>query len=145
MKDYLLLAIKAAILAGEGIMDIYKKDFVVDFKADKSPLTEADRLADIIIYSTLADTLPIISEESKTLPFEVRKEWNQCWLVDPLDGTKEFVKKNGEFTVNIALIENGIPKLGVVYLPVKKVIYFVCIKQSDISTPLINQSQATTA
>lgn len=124
MKENLLLAIKAAIMAGEGIMNIYKEDFNVDFKEDKSPLTEADRLADKIIHSILLDTYPIISEETKTLPFKIRKQWNQCWLVDPLDGTKEFVKRNGEFTVNIAFIEDGIPKLGVVYLPVTHVVYF---------------------
>lgn len=124
MKEYLLLAIKAAILAGEAIMAVYNRDFIVDFKADQSPLTEADRLGDKIIHTSLSGTFPIISEESKTLPFEVRKEWNQCWLVDPLDGTKEFIKRNGEFTVNIALIEHGVPKLGVVYLPVTKVVYF---------------------
>ena len=124
MKENLLLAIKAAIMAGEGIMKIYKEDFNVDFKEDKSPLTEADRLADEIIHSKLLNKFPIISEETKTLPFEIRKQWNQCWLVDPLDGTKEFIKRNGEFTVNIAFIENGIPKLGVVYLPVTQVVYF---------------------
>lgn len=124
MKEKLVLAIKAAIAAGEGIMRIYKEDFNVDFKEDKSPLTEADRLADEIIHTILSNQYPIISEETKALPFEVRKRWNQCWLVDPLDGTKEFVKRNGEFTVNIAFIEDGIPKLGVVYLPVTQMMYF---------------------
>lgn len=119
-----MLAIKAAIRGGEAIMEIYEKDFSVDFKKDNSPLTEADRSADKVIHAILSDTYPIISEESKTLPYDIRKDWNQCWLVDPLDGTKEFIKRNGEFTVNIAFIEDGIPKLGVVYLPVTKVIYF---------------------
>jgi 3'(2'), 5'-bisphosphate nucleotidase len=96
----------------------------VEFKADDSPLTEADRAAHEIIVSRLASTpYPVLSEESKAVPFEVRKEWDRYWLVDPIDGTKEFIRKNGEFTVNIALIEHGRPILGVVLVPVSSVFY----------------------
>lgn len=124
MKEHLFLAIKAAIEAGQAIMDVYAKDINVDFKDDQSPLTEADRESDRIIHSVLKYTFPIISEESKALPFEQRKTWDKFWLVDPLDGTKEFIKRNGEFTVNIALIENNLPVLGVVFLPVTSELYF---------------------
>lgn len=121
---HLFKAIQAAVKAGNAIMEIYHKDFTVDYKEDESPLTEADRKADAIIQSELKDTFPIISEESKALPFETRKNWETCWLVDPLDGTKEFIKKNDEFTVNIALIKKGHPVMGIVYLPVFRQLYF---------------------
>ncbi len=117
--------IDAALRAGGAILEIYKRDFEVEFKADESPLTEADKAAHYIIVDALEDTgIPILSEESKAVPFEERKAWTKYWLVDPLDGTKEFIKKNGEFTVNIALIENGRPVMGVVYAPVLKTIYY---------------------
>lgn len=106
--------------AGEAIMQIYQKDFAVEYKADQSPLTEADKAAhDIIVVGLeqLGLAVPILSEEGKHLPYEERKDWDYFWLVDPLDGTKEFVKKNGEFTVNIALIHKDTPVLGVVYAP----------------------------
>src|SRR5690606_26119487 len=93
-------------------------------KDDKSPLTEADRASNEIICNHLQGTFPIISEENKLIDYEERKNWKTCWLIDPIDGTKEFIKKNGEFTVNIALIENGTPVLGVVYLPAKRILYF---------------------
>lgn len=118
------IAVKAAHEAGNAILEIYARDFEVEFKADDSPLTEADRAAHEIIVSRLASTpYPVLSEESKAVPFEVRKEWNRYWLVDPIDGTKEFIRKNGEFTVNIALIEQGRPILGVVLVPVSSVFY----------------------
>ena len=92
--------------------------FNVDYKQDNSPLTEADRIANQIIINFLEKTgIPIISEENKQLAYEERKNWNSCWIVDPLDGTKEFIKKNDEFTVNIALVENGKPIFGVIYAP----------------------------
>ena len=106
--------------AGKAIMEIYKKDFEVTYKDDKSPLTEADRAANEIILrglNALPVTFPILSEEGKTIPYEERKKWDYFWMVDPLDGTKEFIKKNGEFTVNIALIHKNAPILGVVYAP----------------------------
>ena len=118
------IAIDAALRAGGAILEIYKRDFEVEFKADESPLTEADKAAHHIIVDALEDTgLPVLSEESRAVPYEERKAWGTYWLVDPLDGTKEFIRKNGEFTVNIALIENGRPVMGVVYAPVLQTVY----------------------
>ncbi len=106
--------------AGEAIMSIYQKDFTVYEKSDESPLTEADLAAHKIIVRDLQaiSKLPILSEESANIDWQERRTWQDYWLVDPLDGTKEFIKKNGEFTVNIALIQDGKPTLGVVYAPV---------------------------
>ncbi|MFA5619194.1 MAG: 3'(2'),5'-bisphosphate nucleotidase CysQ [Weeksellaceae bacterium] len=124
-NNLLLPAINAAISAGKRIMEVYAGDFKVDFKEDASPLTAADQKSNQEIMDFLLPFgIPIISEENKQLPFEERKKWELCWLVDPLDGTKEFIKKNGEFTVNIALIEKGFPIMGVVYLPVQQILYF---------------------
>jgi len=124
-QELLSIGIKAAVLAGKEIMDVYNHDFTVEFKDDKSPLTEADKKAHLKIIAQLSETgLPILSEEGRTIPFEERSKWKLFWLVDPLDGTKEFVKRNGEFTVNIALIKNNIPVLGVIYAPVMNFIYF---------------------
>lgn len=109
-----------ALTAGVEIMKIYKKDFSVEYKDDKSPLTEADKVANEIICSELSKLyphIPIISEENKQTDYEVRKEWEYYWCIDPIDGTKEFIKKNDEFTVNIALIHKNTPVLGVVYAP----------------------------
>ncbi|WP_100641996.1 3'(2'),5'-bisphosphate nucleotidase CysQ [Alteromonas facilis] len=105
--------------AGEKIMTIYARDFEVMDKSDQSPLTEADLAAHNTICDSLTaiSDLPILSEESASIDWNERKQWNEYWLVDPLDGTKEFIKKNGEFTVNIALIKDGEPVLGVVYAP----------------------------
>jgi len=124
MTHLLRLAIQAGFEAGNEIMKIYEKDFSVEYKDDKSPLTEADRVSNEIICNHLQNTFPIISEENKRIDYEERKNWATCWLIDPIDGTKEFIKKNGEFTVNIALIENEAPVLGVVYLPAKQILYF---------------------
>jgi 3'(2'), 5'-bisphosphate nucleotidase len=116
--------------AGEAILQIYHdKDFskVVDFKSDDSPLTLADKAAHQVIENGLESLyphIPIISEEGRKISYEERKNWEYFWLVDPLDGTKEFIKRNGEFTVNIALIHNGSPVLGVVYTPVTQTTYF---------------------
>jgi 3'(2'), 5'-bisphosphate nucleotidase len=116
---------KVSVKAGLAIMGIYKNDFEIELKADNSPLTIADKLSDQIIRDALLGTnIPIISEESKLLGFNQRKEWKSFWLVDPLDGTKEFISRNGEFTVNIALIDNGVPVLGVVYAPMLNQLYF---------------------
>jgi 3'(2'), 5'-bisphosphate nucleotidase len=118
------LALKAAVLGGKAIMEVYETAFDVVMKADNSPLTEADQKANAIIVSLLGKTgIPIISEEDEQLDFEVRRHWNQCWIVDPLDGTKEFVNRNGDFTVNIALVENGKPVYGVIYIPVTETLY----------------------
>lgn len=125
ITENLRIAIKASLLAGKAIMEVYDTEFSVDFKDDKSPLTEADQRANKVIHSYLVPTkIPIISEENKQTDFSERREWDQCWIVDPLDGTKEFIKRNGEFTVNIAMVKKGVPKLGVIYVPVEKTIYF---------------------
>lgn len=118
------LLIEASLKAGEEILKIYAQDFDVETKSDASPLTQADKNAHLAIASFLEQTgLPILSEEGKHMDFSERKSWNQFWLVDPLDGTKEFVKKNGEFTVNIALIESGLPVQGIIYAPVLKKLF----------------------
>ncbi|HSZ26517.1 MAG TPA: 3'(2'),5'-bisphosphate nucleotidase CysQ, partial [Cytophagaceae bacterium] len=114
--------------AGAKIMEIYAyTDFtgIVDFKADHSPLTLADKEANKIIENALRElyAFPIISEEGKNVPYELRGAWQEFWLVDPLDGTKEFIKRNGEFTVNIALIHRNKPSLGIIYAPVPDILY----------------------
>ncbi len=118
------IAVKAAIKAGDVILEIYARDFEIKFKADTSPLTEADEAAhEVIVHALQTTPYPVLSEESKAIDYEERKSWDTYWLVDPIDGTKEFIKKNGEFTVNIALIDQGVPVLGVVYVPVEDALY----------------------
>ncbi|PHR13037.1 MAG: 3'(2'),5'-bisphosphate nucleotidase [Aequorivita sp.] len=125
MQSLLAVAIKAALKAGIEILKVYNTNFDVEHKSDDSPLTQADKNANEVINGFLKHTqIPIISEENRQLDYSKRKEWNRCWIVDPLDGTKEFIKRNGEFTVNIALVENGNPVLGVIYVPVSKELYF---------------------
>lgn len=125
MQQLLKTAIEAAIEAGKKILEVYEKDFSVETKADNSPLTEADKASHNVIKNALQNTgIALLSEEGKQMPYSERKDWGTFWLVDPLDGTKEFIKKNGEFTVNIALIKNGAPIMGVVYVPVTGVVYF---------------------
>ena len=125
--------VKIAKDAGKAIMKIYNQEFDVEYKTDSSPLTIADKKANEIIVtalnqlsvnSFLEQNIPIISEEGRSVPYEERKNWEYFWLIDPLDGTKEFVKKNGEFTINIALINKETPVLGVVYSPVLNVCYW---------------------
>lgn len=122
--------VNIARMAGAAILRIYNDPTVsgqVDYKSDNSPLTLADRAANEVIVRGLKDLtpeIPILSEEEKEVPYTERSQWNRFWLVDPLDGTKEFVKRNGEFTVNIALVEAGKPVLGVVYIPVKDETYY---------------------
>ena len=127
MENLLQLAIDAALEAGKEIMHIYddpSQDFGIERKADNSPLTLADRAAHNCIVRHLEPTgIPILSEEGAYLPYEERKAWKRLWVVDPLDGTKEFIKKNGEFTVNIALVEDGNPILGVIFVPATGVLY----------------------
>ncbi|MDM8567563.1 3'(2'),5'-bisphosphate nucleotidase CysQ [Candidatus Halobeggiatoa sp. HSG11] len=121
---------QVAILAGERIMEVYATHFEVEQKADKSPLTMADMAAHNLIVEKLQKITPdwpILSEESAKIPFQERSNWQRYWLVDPLDGTREFVKRNGEFTVNIALIENHKPVMGIVYVPVTGVSYFASL------------------
>ncbi len=118
-------AIVAAVLAGKEILTVYDTDFSVAYKEDRSPLTLADQKAsDRIIEQLAAFSIPVLSEEGEHAGYAVRQHWQQLWIVDPLDGTKEFVKRNGEFTVNIALVEDQVPVLGVIYSPVLKDLYF---------------------
>lgn len=127
-QQYILSAIDAALAAGEKILSIYNdpaSDFQIERKADNSPLTIADRMAHEVIGQMLSKTpFPILSEEGKSIAYEERSAWPKLWIVDPLDGTKEFIKRNGEFTVNIALVDHSVPRLGVIFLPVKQVLYF---------------------
>lgn len=122
------LIIDAAIKAGQAIMTVYTHpdtDWQVEHKADNSPLTLADRRSHQVIAEMLAPTnIPMLSEEGALMPYETRKSWKRMWIVDPLDGTKEFLKRNDEFTVNIALIENEKPTMGVVYAPAKHLLYY---------------------
>ncbi len=118
-------AIAAAIYAGKEILSVYNDVYDIELKSDNSPLTIADKKAHLKISEILAATLiPVLSEEGKATPYSERKTRNKYWLVDPLDGTKEFIKKNGEFTVNIALIENNLSVMGVIYVPVEDTLYF---------------------
>ncbi len=124
-RQYLVDAVGLALAAGEAILDVYGSDFDVQTKADDSPLTLADQRSHGIIKAGLSGHgIAVLSEEGRDIPFEERSRWDRMWIVDPLDGTKEFVKRNGEFTVNIAMIEGCYPVLGVVYAPVPDVLYF---------------------
>jgi 3'(2'), 5'-bisphosphate nucleotidase len=126
MQEKLIIAIKAALEAGISILKIYHSgEFDVSLKGDDSPLTKADVASHNVIVSYLEQTgIPILSEEGKTIPYQERKDWNQLWIVDPIDGTKEFIKRNGEFTVNIALIEDQKTLIGVIFVPVTGELYF---------------------
>jgi len=123
---------KIALKAGYDIMKIYKKDFSIEYKDDNSPLTQADLKANEIICNSLEKlypNIPIISEENKQIEYEIRRNWQYYWCIDPIDGTKEFIKKNDEFTVNIALVHKNTPVLGVVYAPALNEIYYA--KQNE--------------
>ncbi len=124
-----------AVLAGEKILEIYNTDFSIEAKEDKSPLTAADMASHHAIIDglkKLTPDVPVLSEEAANIPFAERQSWTRYWLIDPLDGTKEFIKRNGEFTVNIAMIEDHVPILGVVYVPVSGVTYAACRGQGAI-------------
>lgn len=126
-------ALSIARIAGKKILEIYNSKYTVQNKADNTPLTTADLAADKIIRTALYELtpdIPILTEESDSIPFEIRKKWNRYWLVDPLDGTREFIKRNGEFTVNIALIENHRSIIGVINAPVLETDYFAWHKGS---------------
>ena len=119
--------VEIAHKAGDAIMEVYRGEIEVLRKADSSPLTQADMAAHHIIESglgKLTPQLPVLSEESAAIPYATRATWRRYWLVDPLDGTREFIKRNGEFTVNIALIDDGKPVMGVVYAPAKNQLYY---------------------
>jgi len=122
---YLPQTIRAALRAGDKILDIYRSNFAVEFKRDHSPLTLADTESHNIITGELKKhESPVLSEEGRSVPYRKRKTWKTLWIVDPLDGTKEFVRRNGEFTVNIAYVVNGRPFMGVIVIPVRNLVYF---------------------
>ncbi len=134
--DYLKLAREVGQItrrAGAAILEVYEsEDFGVEQKADDSPLTKADKAANEVIVAGLKELVlkaPIVSEEGKDIPYAERQQYTRFWLVDPLDGTKEFIKRNGEFTVNVALIENGRPVLGAVYVPVTDELFYAAQDQ----------------
>jgi 3'(2'), 5'-bisphosphate nucleotidase len=126
----LISALIAAKEAGKAILDVYDSEYSVETKDDRSPLTIADIRSHEIIMDHLSSIpnpqspIPVLSEEGKDIPYSEREKWEDFWLVDPLDGTKEFIKRNGEFTVNIALIHSNRPIMGVIYIPVKNTYYF---------------------
>jgi len=128
MEDYAVLlikAVRAALQAGDVIIEVYDSEYAVEHKEDMSPLTQADQRSHDLLMAALSDNgLPVLSEEGREIAYEKRKRWERLWIVDPLDGTKEFIKRNGEFTVNIALVEYGQPVIGVVYAPVHRLLYF---------------------
>ena len=129
-SQFLPNVVSIARQAGDRILEVYAGDFAVTAKDDKSPLTAADLAAHHTIVAglkALTPDLPVLSEESASVPFAERGTWGRYWLVDPLDGTREFVKRNGEFTVNIALIDGDAPVLGVVHVPVTGVTYFASV------------------
>lgn len=127
LSSFLLPVMRAAKMAGESILSVYAGGFAVELKNDRSPLTEADRRSHTVIADALAALpgtgIPVLSEEGKDFPYAERRSWARFWLVDPLDGTKEFIKQNGEFTVNIALVDDARPVLGVIHVPVKGHLY----------------------
>jgi 3'(2'), 5'-bisphosphate nucleotidase len=143
--------ITAALEAGKAILEIYHSgEFDIEIKGDNSPLTKADTASHNVIMSYLTETnIPVLSEEGKAMAYEERKDWSQLWIVDPIDGTKEFIKRNGEFTVNIALIENQKTLMGVIFVPVTGELYFstkemgsfkvtVDLDNFDIETLILN-------
>lgn len=125
IQNLILPAVIAAVDAGDAILDVYHQDFDVEEKEDKSPLTIADKKShEIITAHLLSYDFPVLSEEGKSIDYNIRRQWEYFWIVDPLDGTKEFIKKNDEFTVNIALVNKNAPVMGVIYVPVLKQLYF---------------------
>ena len=124
--NHLITAITAALEASKAILEIYHSgEFDIELKGDNSPLTRADSASHNVIMSYLEATgIPVLSEEGRDITYQERKAWKQLWIVDPIDGTKEFIKRNGEFTVNIALIENKKPLIGVIFVPVTGELYF---------------------
>ena len=126
MHQLTMLALRAAVAGSQATMKVYnKEDFDVKLKSDHSPLTEADINSHFAIDNLLKTShIPVLSEEGKTIPYEERKEWKKLWVVDPIDGTKEFVKRSDEFTVNIALVEDHKPVLGVIVAPALNLVYW---------------------
>lgn len=127
-SEILMEAIHAAIQAGREILKVYHSDFHIEVKADDSPLTLADKRSHEIIKAALKrHGIPVLSEEGRDIPYQRRQQWRSLWIIDPLDGTKEFIKRNDEFTVNIALVEGREPVVGVVYAPVPRLLYFAAV------------------
>ena len=144
INEELLKISNISVEAGRIILDYYNKNLNITFKADESPLTQADLASNKLITDTIkkiTPNIPILSEE-EFIEWDVRKEWKKYWLIDPLDGTKEFIKKNGEFTVNIALIENNRPILGVIYAPASNELYFA--KKNFGSYKILTSKQLNT-
>lgn len=125
MQAHRDIAVTAAFEAGQAILEIYHSgDFDVTTKGDDSPLTRADVAShEVIMHHLIPTGIPVLSEEGREMPYDERSEWRELWVVDPIDGTKEFIKRNGEFTVNIALVRDGLPVLGVIYVPVSGELY----------------------
>lgn len=135
-------ALEIGIEAGRAILEIYEGGFQVEEKADHTPLTEADLAAHQIIeegLQALTPDLPVITEESASIPFEERRKWKRYWLVDPLDGTREFIRRSGEFTVNIALVEDNEAVLGIIYAPVLGIYYYACRGQGAYKREATNE------
>lgn len=148
IEQLCISAVKASIEAGRAILRHYPGNYSIEYKEDKSPLTSADNQSHQVISEHLAQTgIPILSEEGRNIPYAERSQWNRFWLVDPLDGTKEFINQNGEFTVNIALIEGFTPVIGVIYIPVTGVLYFATSEtgsfRSTIDHKITNPETAT--
>ena len=144
INEELLKISNISIEAGRIILDFYNKNLNITFKADETPLTQADLASNKLITDSIkkiTPNIPILSEE-EFIEWDLRKEWKKYWLIDPLDGTKEFIKKNGEFTVNISLIENNRPTLGVIYAPVSNELYFA--KKNFGSFKILTSKQLNT-
>ncbi len=125
LESYIPLTVRVALEAGAEILRVYRTQITVELKEDLTPLTEADRAAHRVIEAGLRGTgIPVLSEEGEPVAFSKRHQWERFWLVDPLDGTRQFIGRSGDFTVNIALIENGKPILGVIYAPLRDTLYF---------------------
>lgn len=152
MQQLLEQALRTSLTAGAEILEVYNAvvPSAVEVKDDKSPLTEADKRAHKKINEGLSNTgIAMLSEEGKSIDFAERSAWKKYWLIDPLDGTKEFIKRNGEFTVNIALIENGYPVMGVIYTPVLSTLYWGIVGEgawkAENITPGMSVSEAMAA
>ncbi|HOV11069.1 MAG TPA: 3'(2'),5'-bisphosphate nucleotidase CysQ [Bacteroidales bacterium] len=143
ITELLNISAKAAVDAGIRIMEIYNNKVRIRIKMNLTPVTNADIAANQLILERLAPLkIPVISEESTKIPYQERQKWNVFWLVDPLDGTKEFLSRSNDFTVNIALVKEGVPVLGVIYAPAHDVLYFGTIRQGafkvDAASKVVN-------
>ncbi|MBN4080309.1 3'(2'),5'-bisphosphate nucleotidase CysQ [Beggiatoa alba] len=144
LQSYLEAVRTLASMAGEKILEVYQTEFTVDNKEDNTPVTQADLAANKVILAglkALTPDIPVLSEEDSMPPFSERSQWQRYWLVDPLDGTREFIQKNGEFTVNIALIDQQQVVLGVVYAPVKQLMYYAVKGQGSYKTSAHNKAE----